>query len=110
MKNFVIAILLAVLITYSFGHVAAEWFDISIVIDEEVMTPIAAMTGLTIVGIIMVIVGVVVALSVFGIIFFTVLAVFAGLLFAGLSVFWPMLLIVAVVLWLIKDKRQSHYG
>ena len=38
MRNFVIAILVAILITYSFGHVATERFDIRISIDEEVLT------------------------------------------------------------------------
>lgn len=109
MKNLVIAILIAILITYTFGHVAAEWFDISIQIDEEVLTPVAAMAGLTIAGIVLVVVGVVVALSVFGAIFFAVMAVFIGLLFAGLSVFWPMFIVIALVVWLVRDKRPAHY-
>lgn len=109
MKNFVIAILIAILITYSFGHVAAEWFDIRISIDEEVLTPFAAMAGVTIAGIVLVVVGVIVALSVVGTVFFAFFAVLVGLVFAGLSVFWPMLLVVGLVIWLVKDKRPTHY-
>ena len=109
MKNFVIAVLVAILITYTFGHVVAEWFDISIRIDEQVLTPFATLAGLTVVGIVLVVVGVIVALSVFGAIFFAVMAVLVGLLFAGLSVFWPMLILVALVVWLVKDKRPAHY-
>lgn len=109
MKNFVLAVLIAILITYSFGHVAAEWFDIRISIDEEVLTPFAAMAGMTIAGIVMVVIGVVIALSVFGALFFAVMAVFIGLLFAGLSVFWPMFIVIALVVWLVKDKRPAQY-
>ena len=109
MKNFVIAVLIAILITYTCGHIVDEWFDISIRMDDELLSPFAAMAGLTLAGIILVVIGFVIAFSLFGVLFFVAAAVFFGLLIAGLSVFWPMILLLVVVLWLAKDKKPAHY-
>ena len=109
MKNLAIAVLLAILITYSCGHIFSEWFDVSIRMDDELLSPFAAMAGLTIAGVVLFIVGFVVAMSVAGVLLFTIIAVMAGILFAGLSVFWPMILLLVLVIWLVKDKRPTHY-
>ena len=109
MKNFVVAVLLAILITYSCGHIFSEWFDVSIRMDDELLEPFAAVLGLSIAAVVMVIVGFVIAVSVFGVVIVATMAVFAGLIVAGLSVFWPMILILALVYWLVKDKRPAHY-
>lgn len=110
MKNFVIAVLIAILITYTCGHIFDEWFDISIRMDDELLSPFAAMAGMTLAGVILVVVGFVIAFSVFGVLLFVAMAVFVGLLIAGLSVFWPMIVLLLLVAWLVKDKKPAHYG
>ena len=110
MKNFVIVVLVAVLITYTCGHIFDEWFDISIRMDDELLSPLAAMAGLTIAGVVLALVGFVVAFSVFGVLLFVGMAVLAGLLVAGLSVLWPMILLLALIIWLARDKKPAHYG
>ncbi len=110
MKNFVLAVLIGVLITYSFGLVAHEWFDFSIRLDDHMLGPFESIVGITVVGVVMAIVGVVVAISVFGALAIGIVAALAALVVAGLSVFWPMILVVAFIIWLVKDKKPStHY-
>lgn len=108
MKNLLIAILLAILITYSLGHLADNWLDLSIRMDDELLSPLEAITGITIVGVVLAIVGFVVAVSVLGAVFFAFFAVFVGLLVVGVSVFWPMILVCLIVVWLVKDKQPSY--
>lgn len=109
MRNFVLAILIAVLITYSFGLVASEWFEFNIHVDDHILDSMESVAGITIIGAIMAVIGVIVAVSVFGALFIGLIAGVAALLVAGLSVFWPMLLVIAVIVWLVKDKRNTSY-
>jgi hypothetical protein len=109
LKNLLIAILVAILLTYSLGYIASDLFDIQIQLDDRIMTPLASMAVLTGVAVLLVIAGFIVAVSVFGVLFFIFSAIFAGILIVGISAFWPMLIVVAVVLWLVKDKPAEHY-
>ena len=108
MRNFVLAILIAVLITYSFGLVASEWFAFNIIFDDHMLDSMESVAGLTILGAIMAIIGVVVAVSLFGALFIGLIAAFFAILVAGISVFWPMLLVIAVIIWLVKDKNRGY--
>jgi hypothetical protein len=109
MKNFVLAILIAILITYSFGLVAHEWFDFSIQLDEHMLGPFESVIGMTIVGVIMAIVGLIVAVSIFGALAIGIVAALFAFVVAGVSVFWPMILVIAIIVWLVKDKRPARY-
>lgn len=109
MRNFALAILIAVLITYSFGLVASEWFEFNVHFDDHTLDSMESVAGLTVIGAIMAVIGVIVAVSVFGALFIGLIAGAIALLVVGLSVFWPMLLVIAVIIWLVKDKRRANY-
>lgn len=109
MRNFILAVLIAILITYSFGFVASEWFDMSIHLGDLSLSPYESVAGITLVGVAMTIVGVLIAVSLVGALMIAIVAAAIGLLVAGLSAFWPMILILVVVVWLVKDKRQARY-
>lgn len=109
MRNFILAVLIAILITYSFGIIANEWFDFTIHFDDYMFGPMESIAGVSVIGALMAIVGVIVAVSVVGAL---ILALFVGmlaLLFAGVTVFWPMLLVIGIIIWLVKDKRKAQY-
>ncbi len=108
MKNLVIAILVAILITYCFGNIAHEWFDISVTLDDEILTPFEALAGVTIAGIVLTVVGVIVAVSLFGVLFAVTIAVVMAVVIAGISALWPMFLVLAAVIWLVKDKKEAQ--
>ncbi|MEP4890393.1 MAG: hypothetical protein ABJV04_10230 [Aliiglaciecola sp.] len=109
MKNFILAVLIAILITYSCGIVANEWFNFSIHFDEHIFGPMESVVGVTAVGAVMAIVGVIVAISVFGALALALFVAFVAMLLAGVTMFWPMLLVIAFIFWLVKDKRQTQY-
>lgn len=109
MKNFILAVLIAILITYSCGIIANEWFDFTVHFDEHMFGPMESIAGITVIGALMAIVGVIVAVSIFGALMLALFAGVLGLLFAGVTVFWPMLLVIAFIIWLVKDKRKTQY-
>ena len=109
MKNLILAILIAVLITYSCGIIVSEWFDFSIHLDQQILGPMESIVGVTAIGAVMAVVGVIVAISVFGAIALGLFIALIAMLFAGLTVFWPMLLVIAFIVWLVRDKRQPQY-
>lgn len=109
LKNLVIAILVAILLTYSMGYIATELFDIRVQLDDHFMTPFSSMAVAAGVAILLVVVGFVIAVSVFSVLFFVFAAIISGVILVGISAFWPMLILLAVVLWLVKDKPSQHY-
>jgi hypothetical protein len=108
LKNLVLAILIALLLTYSMGHVVSEWFDIRIHLDNELIEPITTMAAITVIGVLLVMIGFILAVSVFGVLMFASIAVFAGLIIAGISAVWPALLLFVVIIWLVKDKPVTR--
>ena len=108
LKNLVLAILIAFLLTYSMGHLAAEWFDIRIHLDNVLIEPLTTIATITVIGVLLVMVGFVLAVSVIWVLIFAFVAVFIGLIVAGLSAFWPALLIIVAVIYLVKDKPVTR--
>ncbi|MFQ3218984.1 MAG: hypothetical protein ACJAUL_000078 [Paraglaciecola sp.] len=109
LKNLALAVIIAILLTYSLGYVATDWFGVNVQMNSESIAPLTSLLVFIVLGIMLVLVGFVVALSVFGALAFVALAIAGALLFAGLSAFWPAILVVLLVIWLLKDKRPSSY-
>lgn len=109
LKNLAMAVIIAILLTYSLGYVATDWFDINVQMDSQNVAPLTSLLVFIVLGIALVLVGFVVALSLVGALAFVALVVFGSLLFAGISAFWPIILVVMLVIWLLKDKRPSSY-
>jgi hypothetical protein len=107
LKNLVIAVLLAILLSYTMGYAVSDWFDIRIQFDEQMLEPVTSMLAFGVVAVVLMMIGFIAAVSVVGVAFFAVFAAFIGLFVVGLGAFWPMLLLAAVVIWLVKDKSQS---
>ena len=107
LKNLVIAVLLAILLSYTMGYAVSDWFDIRIQFDEQMLEPVTSMLAFGVVAVVLMMIGFIVAVSVVGVVFFAVFAAFIGLFVVGLGAFWPMLLLAALVIWLVKDKSQS---
>jgi hypothetical protein len=112
-KNLILAILIAIVLTMCVGSIATQWLDLRIQIDQHWMEPFMTILFITVVVAILVVVGFAVALSVFGALLFAVCAGLIGLFVAGIGVFWPIILLVIVIYYLVKDKsvkhRQSNY-
>lgn len=109
MKNLLLAILIGVLMIGCFSHIAHDWFGIHLVMGDDVMEPLIALSVVGLVATVLVVVGFFVALSVFGAIALGVVAAIFGLLVAGVTAFWPFILVGAIVYFLVRNKQSPSY-
>jgi hypothetical protein len=108
-KNIILAVLIAIGLTYSLGHLATQWLDLHLSIAEHDFEPITSILVLTGIVAILVVVGFVIAFSIFAAIAFVLIAAGVGLFVAGLSVFWPVILFTLVIFLLVRDKQTPAY-
>ncbi|WP_272997810.1 hypothetical protein [Paraglaciecola agarilytica] len=107
LKNLALAVLIAILITYSLGYAASDLLDIRVQLDSDFVEPVTSLALLVIVGVVLVMIGFAVALSLMAAIGFTVFAVLGALVFAGLSSIWPVILGAIIIIWALKDKKSN---
>ncbi|QJR81612.1 hypothetical protein CA267_012955 [Alteromonas pelagimontana] len=107
MKNFLIAVIIAVLIASSVGAVAEDWWGLHWVIADEVLNPWEAFVAFSIVAVVFVFVGFIVAMSIAGEVVIGVVAGGFALFITGIIALWPLLLLVALV-YLIRRKSPSY--
>ena len=108
-KNIMLAVLIAMVLTYSLGHLVTQWLDLHISLAQHNIEPITSIVALTGVVAILVVVGFIIAFSLFAAIAFAFIAAGIGLFVAGLSVFWPVVLFTLVIFLLVRDKQISAY-
>ncbi len=107
MKNAALAIVIAVLLTYAFGNLFSDWWGIHLMMGDEMLTPFENFAAASAVGIVFVIIGIIVAFSLFGALALAAIAGIAALLVAGVAAFWPIIL-VALAVWLIARSKRPH--
>jgi len=80
MKNFLIAIVLAVILVNCLGGVIDDWFGMHIVMSDELLSPWENLAALSV-----------------------------ALLAAGIGAFWPIV-VLAILIYAFKDKskRDQH--
>jgi hypothetical protein len=108
-KNIILAVLIAIVLTYSLGHLASQWLDLHLSFadyDFEPVTSILAVTGIVA---ILVVIGFIIAFSIFAAIAFVIIAAGIGLFVVGLSVFWPVILFTLVIFLIVRDKQTPAY-
>jgi len=108
-RNIILAVLIAIVLTYSFGHIATQWLDLHLSFVDHNFEPITSILLLTGIVAILVVVGFVIAFSIFAAIAFVIIAAGIGLFVAGLSVFWPVILFTVVIFLLVRDKQSPAY-
>lgn len=108
-KNIILAVLIAIVLTYSLGHIATQWLDLHLSFADHNFEPIASIIALTGIVAILVVVGFIIAFSLFAAIAFVLVALGIGLFVAGLSVFWPVILFTLVIFLLVRDKESPVY-
>lgn len=108
-RNIILAVLIAIVLTYSLGHLATQWLDLHLSIAEYDFEPITSILALTGIVAILVVVGFIIAFSLFAAIAFALIAAGIGMFITGLSVFWPVILFTLVIFLLVRDKQTSAY-
>ena len=102
-----LGIVLALIVVYSLGHIADHWMDFTVSMDGELLSPLIGAIVVGVIAIVSVVVGFVITMSVIGALALVFGAVLVGVFFAGMSVFWPVIVILLVVYLINKSKEKS---
>lgn len=108
-RNIILAVLIAIVLTYSLGHLSSQWLDLHISFAEYDFEPITSILAITGLVAILVVVGFIIAFSIFAAIAFAIIAAGIGLFVVGISVFWPVILFTFVIFLLVRDKQTLAY-
>lgn len=108
MKNLFIAILIGIILLNGLGALADNLFDLHIVMADELLGPLESMLVVSLIAAVLVVVGFVVAVSVFGALAIAATAGIIGIVAAGVGLFWPVLLIAGVIV--LFNRRSSGHA
>jgi len=107
MKNFLIALVLAIILVNCLGNVVDDFFGINIVMSDELLSPWENVAVLSVIGVVLAVVGFVVAISVIGTLFIGVGVALLALFVAGVGAFWPII-VVGIVVYTFSRKKQRN--
>lgn len=107
MKNFILAVLIAIVLTKVLGSIASGWFDMHLVMGDELVSSSLEWVIMAGVAVLLVIIGFVVAMSIVAALGIAAVATVGALLFAGIGIFWPVLLIIAAVMLVGRSKQSA---
>lgn len=108
MKNFLVSVLIVCGLIYIFGEMADHWFVFQLS-GVDVIDPLVNFLVICGIAGLLIFIGFVIAVSLFGAVFIGLGAAFFGVLFVGLSVFWPILFIVLLVYLFSNSRKPAHH-
>ena len=108
-RNIILAVLIAIVLTYSLGHLASQWLDLHLSFSEYNFEPVTSILAVTGIVAILVVVGFIIAFSIFAAIAFAIIAAGFGLFVVGIGVFWPVILFTVVIFLIVRDKQTPAY-
>lgn len=106
-KSLFLAIIATLFLTYVFGAGVIDWFGIDVYMDDELIEPVKAISFAALFVVFLVVVSLGIVLSVFGSLIFIVLLIMGGGMMLMLGLFWPIVLIAAVI-WLVSRNSQQN--
>lgn len=109
MKNFLLALVIAIVLVNCLGSLVDDFLGMHIVMSDELLSPWESMAVLSLVGVVLAIVGFVVAVSVLGTIFVGLGVGVIALLAVGFSACWPII-IIAIALYALKNRNANRYN
>lgn len=108
MKQFLLAILIAALVVYGLNSLMEEGLGVHLMMGDDMLSPLENLVAFSVISLVFLIIGFVVALSVFGTIFLAILASVAALVIVGLSAVWPVVLVL-LAMWIYRrGQRTAH--
>ncbi|MEH6597225.1 MAG: hypothetical protein V7736_16945 [Colwellia polaris] len=105
-KSLCLAIFATLFLTYALGVSFMELLNVDIYMDAEVIEPLKAISFSALVVVLLVLVALAIAMSVFGTLIFIAMLVIGGGAMLLLGVFWPIFLIAGAIWLVARDKRQ----
>lgn len=107
-KSLLLAIIAALLLTYVFGTGLMELLGVHIYLDDDLVSPLQAISVSALFVVLAVLVAAAIIISVFGGIIFIGVVIVCALGAAFLSVFWPILLFALVIYLLVREKPSQQ--
>ena len=104
-KNIILTVLIAIVLIYNLGRLGTQWLELHFFFAEQNFEPITSILLIAGIVVILVVVGFVVAMSLFAAMTLAIFAAGIGLFVAGLSVFWPVILFTMVVFLLVRAEQ-----
>jgi hypothetical protein len=108
-KNIILAVLIAIVLTYSLGQLSTQWLDLHLSFDGYDFEPITSILVVTGLVALLVIVGFIIAFSIFAALAFVLVTAGIGLFVLGVSAFWPVVLFGLVIFLLVRDKQRPAH-
>jgi hypothetical protein len=105
-KSLSLAILATIFLTYVFGSSMLALMDLNIMLDGEAIEPFKAIGFAALVVMLLVVLALAIVLSVFGSLIFVGLVLFGSIAMVTIGIFWPIL-IVAAVIWLVSGEKTT---
>jgi hypothetical protein len=106
LKSLSLAILATIFLTYVFGTSMLALMDLNIMLDGEAIEPLKAIGVSALVVVLLVVIAPAIVLSVFGSLIFIGLVLFGSIAMVTIGIFWPIL-IVAAVIWLVSGEKTT---
>lgn len=107
-KSLLLAVFATLFLTYVLGASFLELFDINVYMGGELIEPLKAISASALATVILVLIALAIVLSVFGTLIFVGLLIIGSIIMATIGVFWPVLLIAAVIWLVFRNKKPSH--
>lgn len=108
MKQFLLAILIAALVVYGLSCGMEEGLGVHLMMGDDMMSPLENLVAFSVISLVFLIIGFVVALSVFGTIILALLASVAALVIVGLSAVWPVILVL-LAMWIYRRGQHTAH-
>ncbi|WP_416307687.1 hypothetical protein [Neptunicella sp. SCSIO 80796] len=105
-KNLIIAVLVAIIVTWCFGEVISDWGHVMVSVGDEHLSGITGWISFAVVGVIMLLLGFFLAISMLGVLLFVACVVVGTIFVAGAASLWPVVLMAIVIIWLVKDRKE----
>jgi hypothetical protein len=106
LKSLSLAILATIFLTYVFGTSMLALMDLNIMLDGEAIEPFKAIGFAALVVMLLVVLALAIVLSVFGSLIFVGLVLVGSIVMVTIGIFWPILLVAAVI-WLVSGEETT---
>ncbi len=106
MKQFIIAVVLGLILVNCLGSLLGDWLGFHIMLADEYLSPWENIVALSIIAVVFVFVGFIVAVSLAGTLIVGALAALVALFVIGVGAFWPILLLAGIV-YALRRKPQA---
>ena len=107
LKSFLLAILACLLLTFVFGGSFLSLFDGNIIVNGELIEPLAATSVTALVTLFLVVIALGIFFSVCGSLICLTIMFVVGVTILAVGFFWPVLLL-AMVIWLMSRNKHNN--